>query len=132
MHFLGTEVCFLKYMKFNSVSCDSNTTTILCRFSVGSRILLSRKQILRKTKYISNFTYLDSLVKTFVCNLDQLFTFFVNITNKKCLIQVAMETIMVHCDVNCRKQLRCKLNLRTYQNVTTVNTDQLLLRFCTV
>lgn len=49
-------------------------------------------------------TRVDGLHKAFIRGLDQFLRFFVHVADEEGFIEVAVETVVVDCDVHCRKQ----------------------------
>ena len=47
-------------------------------------------------------TYADALHHALVCSLHQLLAGIVHLAYKERLVQITMETIMIHCHINCR------------------------------
>lgn len=59
---------------------------------------------------VTPHTGVDGLHQAFICGLDQFLSLLVHFAHKEGLVQVAMETIVEHRDVHCRKPRQCHLD----------------------
>lgn len=56
-------------------------------------------------EWYTRSTYIDSLVQTFLCVLDQVSAFWIHIAHHKCCRSIAMVTIQVYLNTNCQGTL---------------------------